>query len=178
VSPLAIVEDLDVLEEFPAGLLARLWPSSPRKQLRLQRAEETLHNSVVPTVAAPTHAGSEPMPGEPLAITSGGVLAAAVTVMEETRTRLAMSKGLIQGLERQFLGETVADRPADDSARAQIQQNSQIQPALLRPDIGDVACPAAVWNGNLKLSLQLVASYRVAVSRMGRFLETAPGTGL
>src|SRR4028118_140931 len=93
VPPLAVVEDLYVFEEQPASLLARLWPSAVSEQLCLQRAEEALHDSVVPAVAAPTHAGSQTLAGQFLAVSAGAVLAASVAVGEQGCLGGAVSQG-------------------------------------------------------------------------------------
>src|SRR4028118_961893 len=97
VPPLAVVEDLYAFEEQPASLLARLWPSAFSEQLCLQRAEEALHDSVVPAVAAPTHAGSQTLAGQFLAVSAGAVLAASVAVVEQARLGDAPSPRLPHG---------------------------------------------------------------------------------
>ena len=47
-----------------------------------------------------------------------------------------------------------AGGPADDHAREQIHDDGQIQPALPRPDVGDVGHPGLVGRRGGELSLQ------------------------
>jgi len=63
VQPLAIVEDLDELEQLCLGLLARAIVLV-MDQFVLQRTEEALHHRVVVTSPLPTRAGHEPVSRE------------------------------------------------------------------------------------------------------------------
>ncbi len=54
MSPLTVVEQLNVLRDFPLGLLPRGIPPMMH-QLILQRPPETLHRRIVIAVALPTH---------------------------------------------------------------------------------------------------------------------------
>jgi hypothetical protein len=47
----------------------------------------------------------------------------------------------VQGPDRQVAFHPVADGPTDDAPRMQIEDDSQIEPTLLRPDIADVTGP-------------------------------------
>jgi hypothetical protein len=50
----------------------------------------------------------------------------------------------------------LADRPADDAARMQIQDHRQIQPALSGPDVADIASPFLVRLGRTEIPIQQV----------------------
>jgi hypothetical protein len=52
--------------------------------------------------------------------------------------------GHLQRPDRQVTFHPVADSPADDAPGMQIEDDSQIEPALLCPDIADVARPFLV----------------------------------
>jgi hypothetical protein len=58
--------------------------------------------------------------------------------MGQTFTRLSNHQGFAQRLERQLLVELITDRPADHPPGKQIQHNSEIQPTLARPQIGEI----------------------------------------
>jgi hypothetical protein len=59
-------------------------------------------------------------------------------------------------LFRQIPFEPVADGPADDTARIQIDDHRKIEPTLCRPEIADVTGPFLVWPRGLKISIQKV----------------------
>lgn len=50
----------------------------------------------------------------------------------------------------------VAHRPPHDAARVQVHHRCRIQPALSRPDIGEVSHPLLVWTTGLEVALQMV----------------------
>jgi hypothetical protein len=73
MAPLAVVEDLNVLEQVGASRLpCRL--ARIVDQLDLERCEETLGHGVVPTVAAPAPAADHPFGGEHRLAVAAGVL--------------------------------------------------------------------------------------------------------
>ena len=47
-----------------------------------------------------------------------------------------------------------AGGPADDHAREQIHDDGQVEPALPRPNVGDIGHPGLVWPRHGELSLQ------------------------
>lgn len=62
--------------------------------------------------------------------------------------------GHVQRTDRQIPLHSIADRPTNDAARVQIQDDGQIQPAFMRPDLGDVACPFLVRLLSEKVPIQ------------------------
>src|SRR5947209_17243594 len=63
MSPLPVVEDLEVIEQFGA----RCRPRGPRRvvdELDLQRREETLSHGIVPAIAPAAHAAHDPVLGQ------------------------------------------------------------------------------------------------------------------
>ena len=55
--------------------------------------------------------------------------------------------------------------PADDPAREQVQHDRQVQPALGRPDVGEVGHPALVRRRRLELPIQHVRCDRAPAAR-------------
>lgn len=54
MAPLTVIEDLDVLRDFPPSLFPRVIAPVMR-QFVLQRAPKTFHRGIVVAVASPTH---------------------------------------------------------------------------------------------------------------------------
>src|SRR3989441_10664580 len=84
--PLAIVEELEVLEE----LGARRRPSGPGRvmdQLDFQRREEALGDGVVPAVAPAAHTADDPVLRQDPLVVAAGVLTSAIRMMQQTLRR-------------------------------------------------------------------------------------------
>ncbi len=61
---------------------------------------------------------------------------------------LSSPDGHQQGLQRQVRGHAGLGGPADDTAREQIDDDTQIQPALVGLDVGDVGHPDLIGRGS------------------------------
>ena len=95
-------------------------------------------------------------------------MTAAIGVKNAALGRLTQPHRHIQRPDRQILFHPVADSPANDTAAMQIKDDGKIEPALLCPDIGDVASPFAVGHISGKIPVQPVcrdAQAMVAVRR-------------
>src|SRR6185503_8625783 len=60
----------------------------------------------------------------------------------------------LEGTQRQGRGHLLTHRPANNAARIEIHQHRDIEPALARGDVGDVARPLLIRPGGHKLSPQ------------------------
>ncbi len=69
---------------------------------------------------------------------------------------LAQAYRHIQCPDRQILLHPVADSPAHDAAAMQIEDDSEVEPSLRRPDIGDVAGPFTVGRIGGEIAVQPV----------------------
>src|SRR6476660_7547716 len=103
MAALAIVPNLNELEQSPARMIARL-EASVAEQLLRQRGEEALDDSVVPAIADATHADGEPRRREQTLIGLARVLASAIGVMEAA-PRPAMPERHAQRTQRKLLIE-------------------------------------------------------------------------
>ena len=148
-----VVESVDVFEEGGFDLSAGL-PVAPPDQFSLQRLEEAFDGRIVIAVAFPAHRNLEPVLAQQLLIVVGTVLRSAICVVDAAGWRPSNCDRHVQCPERQILLHAVADGPADHSARKQINDYSQINPPLPRPDIGDVTCPLLVRPACAKVLLQ------------------------
>ena len=82
MTPFAVVEDLDVLEEAAVrGLVVE--PATMVGQLGLEQMEERLSYSVVPTVTLAAHTLYETMLGDPLDEATAGVLDPTIRVDDQ-----------------------------------------------------------------------------------------------
>src|SRR3546814_2153325 len=74
--------------------------------------------------------------------------------------RLAQAHRHIQRPDRQILLHPVTDCPAHDTPTMQVENDGKVEPALRRPDIGDVARPLTVGGGCGKIAVQPVCRDR------------------
>src|SRR3989449_7298058 len=146
--PLAIVEELEVLEE----LGARRRPSGPGRvmdQLDFQRREEALGDGVVPAIALAAHTADDPVLRQHPLVVAAGVLTSAIRMMQQTLRRAPTSQRQAEGVEGEGIRDALAHRPADGEARVEIEDHRQVEPALARRDVGDVGHPRLVGRGPL-----------------------------
>src|SRR5712692_480252 len=162
-----IVEHFDVLEDFlPRFFTREVTPMMD--QFLLECAEEALHAGVVPTVALATHRTFDAVLPQDLLVARSGVLAAPVRVMQESGAGLAAPQRHRECLLGEIDREPLPHRPADDLAGKEVEHHGEIEPALVRPDVGDVAGPYPVWLLDPKLPVQGVGRHRELVARFGR----------
>jgi hypothetical protein len=88
MSPLPIIVDFEILEKRLSGLLMGDVDGVPHALL-LERAEEGFHYRIIPTIAFPRHAYDHPCLLQSLTVRAAGLLAASITVMQESRLRTA-----------------------------------------------------------------------------------------
>src|SRR6056297_3915410 len=89
-------------------------------------------------------------------IVVGTVLAAAVRVMDATLRWSPQRNSHVQRADRKVTLHAIADGPADHPPGMQIEDDRQIQPALLGPDIADVTRPFPVRAGCREVPVQQV----------------------
>ena len=70
-----------------------------------------------------------------------GVLAAAVRMMHQARRRTLPETGHRQRVSHDIRRHARLQRPTYDFPVEQVEHDRQIQPALVRPQVGDVRCP-------------------------------------
>jgi len=73
-----------------------------------------------------------------------------------------MAQGSIEGLDHQSGIHPFVELPADDATTEQIDPHRQVAPAGCCTDVGDVACPAAVWFRRPELLLQQVVRHTMS----------------
>src|SRR6056300_726703 len=77
-------------------------------------------------------------------IVVGTILAAAICVVDAVFRRSAQRNGHVQSPDRQVAFHPIAGGPADHTPGVQVENDGQIQPSLLCPNIADVTGPFPV----------------------------------
>ena len=146
--------------------------------LDLQRTEERFGHSVIPAIAFSAHRTAHAEGRELLLEVAAGVLAAAVRMKDQPRRGSSAEPGHAQCIDDQCPRHALAHREADDLTAEQIDDDREIEPAFLRPEIGDVAGPDTVRRFDAKVALQQVRRDRKPMRTVRRRLELALATRL
>lgn len=170
--PLAIVEQFNVLGDLPPGLLASGKPALVDRFV-LHRAPEACDRGVIVTISAPAHRGLHAELRHQCPVLMRTILAAPVAMNNESRRRPAQRCRPKQRPHDQMPCHALIHGVTDDLAGAQILQGSQVQPAFLGVDVGDIAAPHLVRCCSGEALLQQVGCHRQRVIRIGRDLEAA-----
>src|SRR5690606_3598913 len=139
----------DISPSLPGALVPRR-----RDPLALQAAEEPLHRRIVPAVSPSAHALLHPVAPQSLTEQAAGVLAALIRVEHHLLRSATLLVGHVERPGSQFRIRPVREGPANHAASVQIQDHSQVMPATLRPDIGDVAAPDLVGTLDSELAIE------------------------
>jgi len=110
-------------------------------RLALQTSKETLSNSVVVAIAFAAHAADDAMASQGSLTIARGVLAATIRIVQETYSRLTMTKSHLKDVQRQLPGHPGGGRPADHLPVEKIPQHSQVEPPFICVDVRDIADP-------------------------------------
>src|SRR5690606_16974267 len=141
----------DISPSLPGALVPRR-----RDPLALQAAEEPLHRRIVPAVSPSAHALLHPVAPQSLTEQAAGVLASLIRVEHHLLRSATLLVGHVQRTGSQLRIRPVREGPADDATNVKIQNHSQVMPAALRPDIGDVTTPDLVGTLDSELAVQQV----------------------
>jgi hypothetical protein len=76
--------------------------------------------------------------------------------MQQSRGRSAAPQRHAEGVERQLSRDARAHRPADDAARAQVEDHRQVEPAFPGRNVRDVGHPHRIAGGRRELARQHV----------------------
>jgi len=149
------VKAFDVVEDIRSSLSPReVLP--PVHAFSLQYTEEALSGSVVRAASDSTHAAQEPMPLEEALILIAGELATAVRVQDHGTTILSLPQSHQDGLENELPVLARTHRPAHHTARVEIQDDAEVQPAFGGSDVGDVRDPLRVGLVRREVTVQMI----------------------
>ena len=129
--------------------------------LTFEAAEEVFSNSVVIGVALARHALTDTEIGQMQAVSASGILDAPVRVEDEAGSWMAASDGGIESGEGKIGVDAVRESVADDLLGTQIFDSSEIEPAFVSRDIGDIANPSLVRSIKRKLAHEQIWSNRM-----------------
>jgi len=142
MEPLAIVISFDVGKQVVPGSIPG-WITSQVHEFGFDRANAAFHWSVIPAISFPAHGLDHPSCIEDLAVIGGGILAAAIGVVNQAWPRLLALDGHDQGRDGQFRPHVVMHRPAHDLPGEEIEHDGQIDVAVAL----DLQEPVAVGIG-------------------------------
>jgi len=97
-----------------------------------------------------------------------GVLATTIRVMHQPHCRFPPEPRHRQRVRHDVRRHAGFQRPAHHFAVEQVEHDRQIEPAFIRPQIGDVGCPRLIWGGWREVQIQQVRGYRQVVLRVRR----------
>ena len=123
-----------------------------------ETAEEVFSNSVVIRVALTGHALTDAEIRQTQAISASSILDAAVRVEDEARLGMASADGGIESGESEICVDAVREGIADDLFGTKVFDSSEIEPALIGRDVGDIADPSLVGSVKRKLAHEQIRS--------------------
>src|SRR5689334_7590892 len=173
---LPVVENLQVLEEIRASFGARR-PGALRDELDLQGREEAFGHGVVPAVTAAAHAARDPVRCEAALVLRARILTPAIRMVEQAAGGLAARESHGERVDSELAGYPRARRPADHAPREQVEDDDQVEPALERPQIRDVADPDRVRGCRRELPIEDIGGDGPRVLRIRRHAEPPLGAG-
>ncbi len=165
----SVVEQFDVVEQVglrcgPRTVAGAMHP------LILPTVEEAFRRSVVPAVALPAHRADHPILFQPRLKGVAGILTSPVGVMHQARRRLPAEPRHGQRIHDDVRRHPELERPADDFP-VQIENDGQVEPALVGSDVGHVGNPYLIRLRRREIPGQQVRRYRQRVLGVGRGLE-------
>jgi hypothetical protein len=140
VEPLTIVVTFDVGKQVTPGSIPD-FVASLVHEFGFDRVKAAFHRGIVPTISFAAHGLDHAGCVENFVVTGGGVLAAAIGVVDEARRRLLLLDGHGQGRDGQFSPQVIAHRRANDLPGEEIKHDSQIEPTLPGWHIGYIGEP-------------------------------------
>ena len=166
MSPLAIIEDLDVFEERGSGLTLGGEPGSVH-ELGFKRTEEALHRGIVEAITLTAHGDLDVVEPEQLAIVATGVLGATIRVVDRSPWRSPVSDRHLQRILAKGALQTFGHRPADDLHRRQILDSGEVEPAFVRRDVRYVGQPDCIGQGDIELPLKKIGRDGMRMAAVG-----------
>jgi hypothetical protein len=135
----SVVEGLEVVEKGSGGGTFGIEGKVIAEDFRLQRSKGAFRESVIIAITLGAHALAQSMSGEQPTGDAGRVLAAAIGVKDRSPRHQARVDGPGDRIDDQIGVKGVGEFPAENSAGEQIDDDSQIEPALPGSNVGDVA---------------------------------------
>ena len=157
MEPLTIVISFDVGEQVVPGLIP-CFVANLMHEFGFDRAKAAFHRCVIPAISLSAHGLDHPGCVDELAVIGGGVLAAAIGMVDQARRRLLPLDGHGQGRDGQFRPHVIAHCPADDLPGEKIEHGGQIEPSFGGWHIGYIGKPHLIWAFGGEILVQPVGS--------------------
>lgn len=120
--------------------------------------KQPLHGGVVVTISSSGHALGHPIAPEPLAETAAAILTTLVDMKQDAPWPATHLVSPIECFDNQLGIRLGGHRPAHHPAAVQVQDDSQVTPSTLCPDIGDVTAPDPVQRCCVELPIKDIGS--------------------
>lgn len=166
-----VIEGVDIVSDLSLGLNPGFVNGAP-DHLGFDGSEHGFDHGIVVAVAFARHGYDEAMRLQEFLIIARAILAAAVAVMDHIFWRAADCNGAFQGRHCEILLEAIADCPANDPTREEVEHNGQIQPAFSRPDIADIHPPFLAGGFGLEVLIEHIGRNQAAMGAVGCSFET------
>ena len=167
-----VVKHLDIFKGYASDFVS--CPESIAKDpFIFETVEPAFRGCVVPAVSLTTHRANHSIFRQQRLKGMARVLTPPVRVMDQ-----ACRWSAAKPRHRQCIGHNVSrharlQRPPNHFSVKQIKHDGQVQPAFIRPQIGDVRRPDLVRRAGLKIAIQHVLRHRQIVFRIRRRLIAA-----
>ena len=173
MAPLAVVEDLEVVEDRVGQLDARLPPLSVHK-FGLHSSPEGFDHRVVVVVADRAHRRHDTGTLGAVGEGPGGELHAAIAVNNDAGLRIAISDRHRQRVGDQGRGLAGVDRPPDDSPGERIEDHRAVHLAFVGAVFGDVGDPSGFGASLVNIRSTRSVAVGVSCRHRGRRLPGRP----
>jgi hypothetical protein len=151
VLPFPAVENLDVLKA--GGLHVGVGGvADAMHPLVLEAVEPALRRCVIPAVSFPAHRADRAVRLEFVLKDKAGVLAAPVGVVHQSVCRALPEPGHGPRSGHDLRRHARLQRPAEDFTVEQIEHDRQVEPAFIRPQVGDIRRPDLVRRRRCEVS--------------------------
>lgn len=96
--------------------------------------------------------------------------------MNQPRRRVAVHNGAPQSLDSEAALQPITRCPANDPPRVEVEHDREVEPALRRPDVGDIGAPLAIPLLGFEVLSEQVGGLRGSGNDPGdRLPELRPG---
>ena len=167
MASVTVVENLDVVEQAPVSVQPG-FVMLEVNGLGFECVEKRFSDGVVITAEAMTLQELHVLLADELHESLTCVLAPAIGVEDDFSTRpVTRDRGAKRTADQKGIN-ALSGRPTHHHTRFQIQDHSQVQPALARPDVGYITRPHLVDSLDVKASLKPIWAVLRPLPRPGR----------
>jgi hypothetical protein len=147
---------------MPGGIPG--WITSLVHEFGFDCAKAAFHWGIVEAISLSAHGLDHAGCVENLAVIGGGILAAAIGMMDYARRRLLPLDGHGQGGDGEFCPHVIAHRPSNDLPGEKIKRDGKIEPAFGGRDISYVGEPDLIGPQGNEVLIEPVGSDRPIVT--------------